>query len=453
MRRSRRFLPVFFLLLGFLSGPAQASELSLTEAVELALQRNSRIYQSDKELELSRLNIIKALGIALPKVSARYDFSHLRYRYEQESNVTVAGQTITTPLPRSFDSNKASLNVVQPLFSGGRDWILFFGAFDTIRLNEALLERTRQEVVFDTKQAYYQVLNLSRLVEVANQAVAQMEEHYHVATAHFEQGMAVKTDVLSAEITLASARQQLIKAKNSEKLARSMLNFLIDKELERFFELIEDDSATSPLKVDSAGCVELALQFRPEIRQMRSKLALDNKQVWLARSDYFPSMGLFYTHQLEGGLMVKDDPNYWEDTSEEESWIAGGYFELKLFNGGMTAANVREEKIKLNQSKRRFSDLMKKIRLEVLTAYSAVEENLALLDVSQKTGQQAQENFRITKLLYAEGLAQSSQVMDAHTLLANAQTEELQANYNYKLALSELEKAVGRELEEGEFQE
>ena len=195
----RNFLFIVIICLALLAAVmafADETELTLTEVVEKALKRNSRIYQANKDVEISKLNIIRALGIAMPKANVKYEYSHLRFREEQESTFEFGDQSITTTGPQDFDSNIATFNVVQPILSGGRDWVLFFGAFDNIRLLKAVEKRTRQEVVYDVKKAYYQVLSLEKLLDVTKNAKKQMEEHLKVAQANYRQGMVVKTDVL-----------------------------------------------------------------------------------------------------------------------------------------------------------------------------------------------------------------------------------------------------------------
>ncbi len=443
---------LFLFLLPAVAGAAEGgADLTLEEAVSRGLERNSRVYQSNKDLEISKLNYVKALALALPKVSLKYDYSHLRYRYEQEKTVSVAGMDLTAATPRDFDFNTASLNINQAVFNGGREWFLFFGAFDTVRLNEAVVRRAEQEVIFDVKKAYYQALSLESAVEVMKKALLQTREHLKIARALAEQGMVVKTDVLRAELGLAAAKRNLIRAENGVKVARASLNFLIDEDVDSYFNLVDDDTPFDSLKSSYEECVELALRFRPEIQQMRSRLAVAQKNVWVNRADYLPGIRLFYNHKLEGGLMVKDDPDHWDDTSEEESWIAGGVVELKLFNGGQTRAAVREAKINLNKAQRQRADLNKKIKLEVLSAYSNAQESLARSEAQAASEAQAEENYRIVELQYKEGLVQSVNVMEAHTALLNTQTESLSARFDYRLALAELEKAVGLKLSEGEF--
>ena len=328
---------------------------------------------------------------------------------------------------------------------------MYFGAFDTEKLTKAVAERTRQEVVYDVKEAYYRVLSLEKLLQVMEKAKVQMREHLKVAGALFEQGMVVKTDVLQADMGLATAEQNLIKTRNATKLARAGLNFLIDEDVDTEWKLADDAAQATPLAVAYAECVELALMYRPEIQQIRSKVAIDEKYVWVARADYFPSLRLFYTHKLDGGLMVKDNPDYWDQTSEDETWIAGGFMEIKLFNGGQTVNSVKEAKINLNKTKRQAHDVRRNIKLNVLAAYSKVEESLARQKAALKSEKQAAENYRITNLQYAEGIVQSINVLEAHTAFLNAETQALSAVFDYKLALAELEKAVGQESQEGEF--
>ena len=84
-----------------------------------------------------------------------------------------------------------------------------------------------------------------------------------------------------------------------------------------------------------------------------------------------------------------------------------------------------------------------KIRLEVKSAYLNIIVARRNIETARETLNQAEENYRITNLQYQQQMTTSTEVLDARTLLTQAQTNYYSSLYGYNIALSELERAMG----------
>ena len=85
------------------------------------------------------------------------------------------------------------------------------------------LNRTDQELVFQTVQAYYGVLLAQKQVQVAEDAVKTVEAIEHDSRARVESGLAVDSDLLSAQVQASARQQELIERRNQLALAQTRL--------------------------------------------------------------------------------------------------------------------------------------------------------------------------------------------------------------------------------------
>ena len=100
------------------------------------------------------------------------------------------------------------------LFDSTQSWkALDRAKFMNFAANEQL-NRTDQELVFQTVQAYYGVLLAQKQVQVAEDAVKTVEAIEQQSKARVESGLAVDSDLLSAQVQRSARQQELIERRN-----------------------------------------------------------------------------------------------------------------------------------------------------------------------------------------------------------------------------------------------
>jgi outer membrane protein TolC len=89
---------------------------------------------------------------------------------------------------------------------------------------------------------------------------------------------------------------------------------------------------------------------------------------------------------------------------------------------------------------------MDDIKLEVEKSYLDLKNALEKILVTKGAANQAEENLRINKIKYEEGIGTSTDVIDAITLLTLAETNYCRALYELRRAQAELRYATGSDL-------
>jgi outer membrane protein len=186
-------------------------------------------------------------------------------------------------------------------------------------------------------------------------------------------------------------------------------------------------------------CLTRAHETRPELREAKLNVKSAEKEVQLARSDYFPTIELSFNYDRFG-----DKPDVsGSDFEDEEDWNIMATARWNFWQWGKKRQLVREKQTKLVQAEEAKTEIEDSISLEVKDAYLRLREGRDKISVTQVAIEQAEENFRINAERFKEQVATTTDVLDAQTLLTEAQSNYFNARGDYLVAWARLDRAMG----------
>jgi outer membrane protein len=118
-----------------------------------------------------------------------------------------------------------------------------------------------------------------------------------------------------------------------------------------------------------------------------------------------------------------------------------------LFDSILTTAQVGEAYANQQRLIAEEKDLRQQITLEVRRSLLDLRRANESIRVSEQTEVQARENLALAEGRYQAGVGNIIEVTDAQTSMTSARASTIQALYDFKTALAQLERAVGRDLE------
>ena len=420
---------------GLWSLPVRAAEkprsLNLKQALALAWKANPTLQVSRLEQLIADQDVVRARSGFLPKVKDEtsqtiYD---LGTRIRVSQGVPSGG--VTFPLSNNnFWTSK--LSVDQTIFdfwaTPSRYQAAILGQTAT-RLDTA---QTRDNIFLMVCQGYFKVLRAEKLVNVAQQEVVQFGDQLKDAKNLYEFGLVTFNDVLQAEVALADSKQRLITAKNDVINAKSALNKLIGLPIPTPLSLTEEkELATPPLKLAEAS--ELAVIHRSDLKASTNRIDQGEKKVNEARAQHFPRL------YAQAGQFWQQNFLY----LHTNQWFAIFGLQWTLFNGLDTHAQVQQARDKVEQLKVKHQDLSEQVRLDVQTAYLAVNETAERIRVTEKAVKQGDENLRLNRERYREQVGTATNVVDAVTLLTKTRVNFYNARYDHQLAKAQFLWAIG----------
>lgn len=427
-----------------LPAAAQAPRpVTMVEALTLAAQKNHGLRVAALEVKIARAQLAQAEAAKSGQLVLSASYTRINER-EGSTMVIPPGTipgiivpiVITLPAP---DPNvySAALTYQVPLHSGGRIESQIALAQANLRGAEAALERAKQQVVLDVKQAYFQMLLAQAGVEVAARAVTAADENLRVARARVAAGVSPRFDEVQAEVSLANARQGQIRSRNSLALAQHGLNALMALPLDTVLQPRETMTVV-PIRGDAAALVRRALEGRPEMVEHRARIDMALAAIEIARAGGRPMV------VLSGG------PSYGNPGGSSVTatgWAVTLSATVSLFDGGLTFQRVREAEAKVEQLREVEAQIRQGIELEVrrsLLNFSSAAEEMAAAD---KAVELAQEGLRIANVRFAAGVSTNLEVVTAQASLSQAEGNRIQALFNVNLARAQLERAVGGAVE------
>ncbi|HZT71116.1 MAG TPA: TolC family protein [Terriglobia bacterium] len=423
------------------SATVSGGPLSLAQAVQIALKNNPTAHAATAYAEAAQHAIDTAKAGYFPHVNFSEGFTRgnnpvyvfgtlLTQRRFTAANFALDFLNVPPPL----DNFRTQFSASMPLYDFGRTAKRVEDARIQAKGVRESANRTEQSVVFDVINAYLNELLAQERVRVAQAAVAMTQADLDRARAREQQGLAVASDVLSAQAQLAQAKEDLIRAQNGVAIAQAALNVAMG---------VPEDAPTRPegklteVKVTVGDLPELqqqALKQRPDYREAELQAERAGNAVSLAQKEFLPRIDMMGSWEVDNQTFASRGGN---------NWVAGATLTFDIFNGGARRAQIAESKAYKRRAEAMRSQMESAVRLQVREAYLNLNAARQRVDVSRDSAAQAEESLRILRNRYDAGLATIMDVLRAETMQTSAENNHLNAIYDYRLAFAALELATG----------
>lgn len=416
VRNSAKLVAAVLVMLNASIAFASPVELSLTDSVALALKNNPSIKMAQSDKEKSKWGVDEAQAGKLPTVS-------LGSSYNLKDNNPTGGDDLSNSLRMNWQ-----------LYSGGRVEGQIDQAKRGVDVADLGVEKTKQQLKLDTTTAYFSILQTKNLVEVNQQTVTNLQEHLTSVQAKYDAGVVAKSDVLRAEVELANAQQNLIKAQNNYDLAVSgLLNTMT---IDPGTELALTDTLQYKKYERSLDDSLLAAQSRPDVAQAEANVKIADTSIKMAKSGKLPSVSLSASDGWSGSVLPDGD-----------DWTVGLSASWSLFDAGSTNAKVKQADASLDKAKEQAVQVKNSAALEVRQNYLSMQEAEKRIDTNKVAVGKAEEDLVIAREKYNAGVGTNLDVIDAQLALTQAKTNEIQALYDYNVNVAKIDKAIGLKAE------
>lgn len=414
--------------------------LTLVQCMDLALVQSPAIARARKDIAESSGLAVQARSAARPRLGASGNFTQ-----DDEDRIE------TVPLgPSGFrfrrDQNwSATIQVVQPLFAGGRIRSQLRSATLTEDAAMAAFHARVSEVLLQVRITFDDILLGAEQISVQEASIRLLEQELADTRRRYEAGAAPRFNVLRAEVELANARPRLIRARNAHRVGRNNLANLLGWNVppgtgEEIPLRIDGSLAREPVTVDLAAAIARGLQQRPEIRAARTASRLRAEEVVQARAGLIPQLqgvaGYGWQNRAFGTSL----------SDEVHGWTAGVQLTWDIWDGSLTRGKVRAARARSERAAIEVDDAVRTVELEVRTAMSHVQEAQEVLDSQSRVIEQAAEAVRLAQARADAGSGTQLDVLSAQTALTEARTTYAVALRDFDVARARLDRAMGEGL-------
>jgi outer membrane protein TolC len=416
-------------------------QLTLTEAVQLALEKNPSVQAANYAVEGAQAQVKQARSMFMPQIDFKETFTNGNNPVYVFG--TLLGQKSFTAMnfdlnslnePDPLNNFKSEVTLYQSIWEGGK-----IRAQNRIAdLNEGIknqeLELARQELIFGVVQHYFAVQLSQQAVSTAEAALRSAEANAKRIQDMFDNGLVVKSDLLRIQVFMAEMQQSLYEAENQMQLSKAALEVDMGRSLGMAYELATPLEKIQVSLPDEANMLDQALQNRPEVLSLRSAVNIAGHQVRQAKGDYLPGVGFFSTLEYNVGT---------ESGHRGGNYLLGVQLRWNIFDGFRKGAKVAEGRSRLSELESKLTHLTDMISLQIKDNYLSMRTAQQQYEVAATAVSQAEESLRITKNRYESGLATLTDLLNAETALTGARTRLSQAQYRYNVAYAKLELSAG----------
>lgn len=431
---------------------AWAETLSFNQCVEQALNQNPDLAVSRAQIEQAEAAMRQAEGNKKPRLNLSVTATNTNDALNafglklSQRNATFGD--FGPPAGGPFGNYPANLDTLNhpdavtninprvelliPVYNGGMVQSYVNQAQAYVRAAQSGDRLARQQVIKHVLMAYQGVHTARAYIQMAEQGKAAAEEYVRITEKLHKQGMAVKSDVLSAKVNLEEVKLKLVEAKNAEATALDQLHLLLGKPLG---EPLDVGAPVTPamLAGNDTDLRMQALDTHAGLQALRSQMQGAGSAVEAARASYKPQFN----------VMLRGDVNDEALGFGAASYTVAGVLSWTAFDGGVTKAGVdraeaqrTELAAKLRQAEDGISYQVGDARRKALEA----EERIA---ARQSNLEQAAEAQRLVQKRYENGVGTLIELLSAQAQLDKARADLVAARYDLAVSRAELKRAVG----------
>lgn len=400
---------------------AVAQSFKFEQLLQLAMQQNLTMQIQQKQQDAILASESAAFKGLLPSA-----------RLASGASRTIHNSTD----PNSENSSySTSITLSQPLYQPAL-WSSWRKSELNVQRTQQGTQRQRQQLIFDVKSAWYQLLEERALNQQAEDALARLMLHQKNAKAFFNEGKIWRNDVLQAGVRVAGGRQTLLAANNRLTLAKSSINRLINRSLTAPMTALGQLTFTD-FQQDFQIALEQAMENRLDLKQAGIDIELAKRDKRIVEAKREPTVNFTIRSGATSLKLDHSDPATDTVASINLTW--------DFWQWGQTNDEVYQSDVELQIAQLNFQQQQQTVYLEVQQAYLAVIEAKQSLKLAEQSLEQAKENYRVSEIRYQEQLGSASDVLDAQDLLTQTQTDQVSSLARYLTAIAQLNLAVGQD--------
>lgn len=427
-------------------GPGrEARRLSLEEAIAVGLESSPALHASAMRVEAQSAKVREASANRLPAL--RFGGGYTRLSEIPPFAVTLP--ILPAPIVVSqnyFNSYSLRLGFQQPLFTGFR---LEAGEASARMIERSAgqdLAKDKADFILAVKSAYWGLARARQFEAVIGENVRQVAEHLKDVRAYFDQGLLTRNEVLRAELELSNAKILEIDARDAVEVALTSLDSLIGLPVGSDVELATSvESAASKIPVPEEGAAEKtsfekAWESRPDLKAAEFRIKAFESGVKAARGGFYPQVFLSGNYYY-----LRPNPRILPALDRfKGTWDVGVSLSFDVWNWGLTRSQARQAEAQLAQARDARKLLEDQAVLEITQCRLSLARAGEKVRATALAVAQAEENLRVTRERFKQGVALNNDVLDAEVALLQARLGRTQAGIDQVLAQARLEKALGQ---------
>lgn len=427
----KSYIPLALLMAGCALTTAQGQQRwTLRQCIDHAIEHNIQIKQSANAAEQSAVEVNTAKWARLPNLNGSAGQNWNWGRTQTAIKDEETGDYTTMYVNSSSHGTNLNLSSSIPLFTGMQ--IPHQYALAKLNLKAAIadLDKAKEDLSINIASAYLQVLFNEELHQVALGQAALSRRQCERIVRMAELGKASAAEVAEARSRVAQDEMNVVQADNNHRLALLDLSQLIELETPEGFAL-EAPAATIELQplTPPDEIFQTALVNKPSIQAARLRVEGSKHSIRVAQSGYYPQLSL--NGSLGTSYYSTINRTFNQQMNDNFSKYVGLNLSVPLFNRFSTRNRVRSARLQHDNYSLQLDQAKKTLYKEIQQAWYNATASEAKYSSSHSAALASQESFQLMSEKYENGKANAVEYNEAKQNLLKAQSDELQAKYDY----------------------
>ena len=420
------------------------TDLTLENAIQIALQRNSALVKANYNLESSKASVKSAYGDLLPNFGVRSGWSWNRTE-DPGSIQIIEGQPIDFP-ETSIDFRNYSVgaggSVV--LFNGLANYANIAAANNDYEAAEYSIDRFKRDIVQTTTIFYYTILKSKALLKVKEENFKYNNKLLETISERNRLGSAPVADLYAQQVQAGGAEVDMIIAQNSVDAAQNTLIDYLALDVLKDYNFISKIDTVNNSNIEYynkefnnlSTMVDFALINRTDYLGQQKTLASASEGITIAQGGFWPS--------LTGGYSFSTNSVVAEDLFSRRVWGVNLSLNFPIFSNFNTQTSVQYAKVRELSAQEDLVALERRIKIEIKQGYLDFKAVSKALEVSIKTVISASENRRVQYERYSLGSGTFLDVLQSDRDYQNALSLRIDAEFNFHSAREALLNSIGK---------
>ena len=426
----------------FAAQPPQVHDFSVKEAIEFASKNNVAVKNALLDYQIQEQSNRATTSQALPQITGNLGLTD----YLQIPTTLLPGEFLSPPQPGTYFPIKFGLQynatggvtLKQTLFDG-QVFVGLQARAASLQYYSERREVTEQMIRSNIYKIYYQLLIAKSQIEQIDANITNQQALLHNSTEMFKNGFAEQLDVDKATVQLANLQSEKIQTEFNVSNGYLALKVLMGMPVKDSLHLT--DTLTYDMIRDAALGDNYNYSDRHEFKLLEVGRQLNEFDVKRYKKEYIPTVSLTanyaqnqFTNQFN--LTAK---NTWYPTT-----YVGLNINVPIFDGFNKDANIKQAKLRLQQTANDMDSLKIRIDNDVKESQLRFTAALATLDYQKKNMELSERVYEQTRKKYEQGLGSNLEITNALTDQKSAQASYFSALYNAVIARVDYLTAVGK---------
>lgn len=432
MKRINNSAIVLSLFVGIMYTNAQEKkQLSLDEAVQLGIQNSKSLKIDAAKIEEATADLLEAKNRQLPELKVSGSYMYLPIK--PNIDLKLPGVSATGG-PEVHQVAYGSANLSVPIYSGGRIKYGIQSAKYLVEASKLSTENDKIAIAYNVAQAYNNLFKANQSIKVLEENLTASQKRDETFLKLENNGVIARNDRLKANLQTSNIELQLLEAKNNYNIANINMDLLLG--LPETTEIEVDQNY-----LDESDDVKPVSFYLNEARENRKDLqALDQQRkaaelgTKSAKAENLPSIA------FTGGYVAADIPKFLTIYNAVNVGVGISYNLSNLWKENSALKQSKAREMQLSATNELLND---NIKLDVNREYQNSDYSKKRITVFEKAAVQANENYRITKNKYDNGLATMTELLDADAAQIAANVGVINAKADAALAYRKLLQTTG----------